>query len=251
MSDPIITPPLKRCSKCGTEYPATTEFFYKKGGGSLRPDCKACFAKGRKAWCAANSVSEAERKKAWRAAHKDQAAETHKAWNAANKERKSEASKAWYKANRAYRAEYRKSWYESNKERTAETRKAWAMANPEKVKVSDHLRRARRRSLPINFTADDLRAALAYFGDCCAVCGRPRGLWHTLAADHWIPISKGGPTTPANIVPLCHGVDGCNNRKQDTMPEVWLEREFGKRKAMVIAKRIADFFAWVTLQSTL
>ena len=34
----------KTCTKCGTEYPATTEFFYyhSKAKGILRPDCKLC-----------------------------------------------------------------------------------------------------------------------------------------------------------------------------------------------------------------
>lgn len=106
--------------------------------------------------------------------------------------------------------------------------------------------RARQLSLPHNFSKHDWDIALHYFGNCCAVCGRPRGLWHTLAADHWIPLSagiEGNPGTVAiNIVPLCHGRDGCNNSKSDKMPMDWLTQRFGTRQAKVISNRIESFF---------
>ena len=34
-------PPLKRCTKCGKEYPATPEFFH-RSNGKLKPYCKQC-----------------------------------------------------------------------------------------------------------------------------------------------------------------------------------------------------------------
>lgn len=41
----------KTCTKCGREYPATAEYFYRHntGKGGLRPDCKKC-------WCIATKI---------------------------------------------------------------------------------------------------------------------------------------------------------------------------------------------------
>lgn len=105
-------------------------------------------------------------------------------------------------------------------------------------------RKARQFGLPIAFTSRDWRHALNYFQGRCAVCGRPPGFWHTLAMDHWIPISSPDcPGTMAiNIIPLCHGIGGCNNSKHDKPPEQWLIQNFGERKAKKILKRIHDYF---------
>lgn len=51
MSDDTSNPPLKRCSKCKQEYPATREYFYRANSGSktlsLDSCCKACKSKVR------------------------------------------------------------------------------------------------------------------------------------------------------------------------------------------------------------
>lgn len=103
-------------------------------------------------------------------------------------------------------------------------------------------RRARKADLPDTFTPNDWQRALDYFGGCCAVCGRQPGLWHKLSADHWTAITKGGATTPGNIVPLCCGQDGCNNSKSNRDAEDWLTDKFGKRKAKQILKKIHGYF---------
>lgn len=83
-----------------------------------------------------------------------------------------------------------------------------------------------------------------HFGGRCAVCERPPGLWHTIAADHWTPISSPDcpGTVPSNIVPLCHGVDGCNNSKHDRDAAEWLSETRGKRQANKIIARIEGYF---------
>jgi len=142
----------------------------------------------------------------------------------------------------------------------------WAKANPDRVRlrarksakkyavqrrVSWHRYRTRKLALPCDFTNTDWQRALDYFSHSCAACGKPRGLWHTLAQDHWIPLSNPNcpGTVPANIVPLCHtkkdGTDGCNNTKGGQSPEIWLEKKFGKAKATSIMKRIKAYFSTV------
>ncbi len=116
------------------------------------------------------------------------------------------------------------------------------------TKAATHRYNARKRSLLNTLTADEWKQALDYFGGRCAVCGRPpKDLFstHTIAADHWIPVSKGGGTTADNILPLCHGLDGCNNSKLNKDPETWLIERLGKRKAKKMLAEIEAYFAWV------
>lgn len=125
--------------------------------------------------------------------------------------------------------------------------------------VSAHNQRAKRRGLPRDFTKADWQYALSYFGDCCAICGRPVGLWHRIAKEHWIAIADirpGNPgTVPTNIVPMCHaikgGEGGCNNTKSNRPVEEWLKEKFGARKANAIMKRINAFFQTVRQQGNL
>lgn len=217
---------LKRCTKCGELKPRDQFHKDKNRKDGLTPHCKDCCAKKAKTWYRSNKERCIEKSKVWHDANSERYAKSHKAWMDANKKRHSDSMKAWYKANR---------------EHAVEVAKAWRKANPDKQKAGKIRYRSRKQSLPDKFTATDWQIAIDYFGGCCAACGRPPGLWHTLAADHWIPISKGGPTTPDNIIPLCHGQDGCNNSKHNKMPDEWLVWKFGKRKGREILKRIETF----------
>jgi predicted RNA-binding Zn-ribbon protein involved in translation (DUF1610 family) len=104
----------------------------------------------------------------------------------------------------------------------------------------------RKQSLPRAYTAHDWERTLNYWDHCCAVCERPRGLWHTLAQDHWIPLTS--PNCPGtvtwNILPLCHGDDGCNNSKGKKDPAVWLQSKLGKRRANRKLREIAAYITW-------
>ncbi len=123
--------------------------------------------------------------------------------------------------------------------------KKWASKNKPYDRERKQKRRAQKRGEVNVFTEQDWQRALRYFDSCCAACGRPPGPWHHLAQDHWIPIVKGGLYTKDNIVPLCHGLDGCNNSKNDSYPNEWLEWKFGKRRARQIAARVEAYFEWV------
>jgi len=70
------------------------------------------------------------------------------------------------------------------------------------------------------------------------------------SADHWIPLSYKGDDNPGtvatNIIPLCHGIGGCNNSKNATMPDEWLKRKFGTRKSNQIKLQIQEYFSDVS-----
>lgn len=144
----------------------------------------------------------------------------------------------------------RRRW--KNIEREREKSKRWRKKNRKLVMVNEQRRVARKKGLPSNFTKDDWQYALDYFNGCCAACGRQMNDMFgefKPASDHWIPLSYEGSdnlgTVPNNMVPLCHGKGGCNNRKHGKLPVVWLEEQFGKRKAAEILRRIETFFTTV------
>jgi hypothetical protein len=153
----------------------------------------------------------------------------------------------WHKtpAGLAARKRYTDKNREAIRERTREqSRESYQTTEGRSARKARNLsREARKRGLNDAFTAKDLQIMFEAFGGCCAACGRPPGLWHTIAADHWIPlISPDCPgTVPHNMVPLCHGVGGCNNIKNDKPAAKWLAEQFGKRKGKAIQRRIEAF----------
>lgn len=121
------------------------------------------------------------------------------------------------------------------------------------IRVIQQNKRAECRGLIGDLTVNQWQNALRYFHNTCPVCGQQfDDLWgdRLAAIDHWIPISSPEcpGTTVLNIIPLCHGVGGCNNRKSNRDPVEFLETEFGKRRAREILKRINAYFASLTAQ---
>jgi 5-methylcytosine-specific restriction endonuclease McrA len=62
----------------------------------------------------------------------------------------------------------------------------------------------------IPFTVQQLRRRLAYWNNCCWICGDP-----ATAIDHVKPLAKGGAHMLCNFRPICQP---CNNMKRDKWP---------------------------------
>lgn len=209
----------KVCPKCERRLPATKEYFHKKENG-IASHCKECRN--------AHNFEYAQE-------HKEQKREYSKKYRAINGEKLNAKSREWSK---------------KNPERASQRTLKYKREYPERNTIRENNRRARKLSLPYTFTENDWQIALQYFGNKCAVCNKPPGLWHKIVMDHWIPIvSPECPgTTPMNIIPLCHGVGGCNNTKHDKNPIEWLTQKLGKRKAKKKLDEIQAYFEWIRNQ---
>lgn len=225
---------LKRCKTCGIEKPATPEYFYRDHTliSGLAPHCKECVKiRQRKYNMSERAIS----------------------WRNNNRERFNEYQREYQREHREEIQERQRQRRIDNPEINREKVRLWRKAHPEYDLKKNRKRRAKQYSLPFNFSDADESFAVEYFYGCCAVCGRPlNDLFgeHSLAMDHWIPLSDPRPDNPGtvawNMVPLCHGIDGCNNSKFNCDPVEWIERKFGKRKARQIIARIEAYFAEVT-----
>jgi len=231
--------PFKRCSNCGGDYLPTTRHFFRRRDSvdGLRGECRTCHNAATNKWNREHPASGKAR------AHKHYE-RTKIEYNA--------RSRKWAKDHPAAIKATNRKWYRKHADYKRAKRREWTHNNPKKSRMHGHRWRTRQRQLDWTFDAQDWQRAIDYFGGRCAVCGRPPGLWHTLAMDHWIPLSSSDcpGTIRTNILPLCHGIDGCNNSKKDRDPVAWLFDEFGPRKAKTILKRIDDYFAWVRTQDS-
>ena len=97
-------------------------------------------------------------------------------------------------------------WTVANPERYRETRAAWTAANLDKLRNYARKRRALELEADGDFTDAEFAALKEATGNVCLCCGASGDL----AADHVIPITKGGPNDIANIQPLCKS---CNSTK--------------------------------------
>jgi hypothetical protein len=254
--------PMKRCYKCKQELPATLDYFSKKNDG-LASLCKECAKIEAKKYYRKyketdpDSLREKgnERKRKWRKENPEKYTAERQRHMANNLEKERERCrlyrrKKYQESPDEVRAKNRQ-WAKENPISVHERNQRFRANNPQYSKIKNAKRKARKQSLPDNFTAQDWQRALDYFNDCCAVCGCPAGLWHTIAADHWIPLTSPNcpGTIPTNIIPLCHaqkdGEGGCNNSKYNREPEQWLTEKYGKRKAQQVLDRINTYFEYI------
>lgn len=278
---------FKTCSQCGTVKPATYEYFYraranKDGLSNPCIECRSRNAKGDPSRAqrlykrsvelhgreTLNAISREtarrnpERKREVALAsyyrHRDEILARQKKLRAENAKKKREWLREHPKLPRIRTAEEIEESHELRKNSSKRYRKRhpdrikaqyarYQRNNLEKIRAKKQRRTARLKSLPATFAFSDWQCCLDYFDNRCAVCGRPRGFWHTIAMDHWIPLSNPicPGTIPTNIIPLCHALKdgtGCNNSKNNRDPVEWLTEKFGKRKANKILKRIQAYF---------
>lgn len=260
--------PSRPCNKCGVEYPRTTEYFSPANHSSdnLTYTCKICLkeaARQRRLRQGAKPRlrSQTPGHKICSVCLKELPATneyfyTHKTGQYGLGGKCKECRKQEYEGRKPYyqnyhvahRDERNNSARERDKKRRSErsaSHKKWRHKNPEKWRLIVSRRRSRKLLSVDDLTEEQWTTTLTHFGGCCAVCGKPPGLWHIIVKDHWVPVSLGGATTATNIVPLCHstqgGIGGCNNEKHNRPALEWLTAKYGKRKGKATFKMIQQF----------
>jgi hypothetical protein len=247
----------KACTKCHQVFPATTAYFRKdttaRSGVGAR--CKRCCAEENRLW--KQQHPEQVRAQARRAYHRDPARHIQQVtqWIANNPEKRRATKRQWWekhaerlnaqrraapeKRRRQFEAwvtqrpDYFVEWYARHQEqvlaRAKERYEADIDTYRERGIHAASLRRQRIAALPNVFTYAQRQEALAFWHNCCAVCDAVPGEdGKALAHDHWIPLADTRcPGTMAwNSVPLCDGRNGCNTRKHDQDPYVFLLRHY-------------------------
>ena len=203
---------LKKCTQCKIWKPATQENFYtdKRLSSGLHSWCRNCKNNTQR-----SDPNRSKRRRLHYRLNKQHELENNKKYH---EEHKSEIKKR--------QSAYRKT--EGFKKSKAKHRRKPDVYKTDALrsKIRYHAKRSNTaKSDSIN--RQQWESAKKYFNYRCAVCGKEPNEDQVLAIDHWIPISKGGLSTVENIVPLCHGVDGCNNSKKDKDPLEWLILRYG------------------------
>lgn len=165
------------CTSCHESKPP--EGFHRRGENGLRSECKICIR---------------ERNRRWREGHREQAAALKRKWVAANPE---------------MMAAYRRRWKEAHPDKVASYRDA----NPHHKWKSLFLKRCRGYGIaPVLGAPFTMTDVVDRYGESCVYC--KGGEFEEL--DHYVPISKGGPHTLANVRPSCVS---CNRSKHNVDPE--------------------------------
>ncbi len=253
----------KQCKDCSDIKPLSEFPKSKSCLGGRRPECRECHNNDQREYWHKPEIQSKQKEHNRREAVRAR----HRAWEnrPEHKLRKSEYDKsperkairreqnkrADVKARRRQyyqRLDIREKQNKYNRERYHQNERVKAL-----TRANRQIRRARLLSLPKDYSATDWQKAIEYFGGCCAVCGRQPEPPLTLAADHWIPLAKGGATIPTNIVPLCHSLKGgarsCNRNKWHKDPYQWLVEKYGELKAQEIERRIQGYFSWLVKQN--
>ena len=165
-----------------------------------------------KAWYAANRERERAKRTTYYRTHKKEA----RAYDIAHGEERRAYNRARNQKFKKEKREYNRRYYIAHREKIMAYAEDWNRRHPEKVAAKSKAQHARRKGNGGSYTAKQWQELKNAYGGC-AGCGLAEAaiiaLGRTLAADHVLPIAKGGSSDIENIQPLCHGRGGCNNKK--------------------------------------
>ena len=260
---PPILPTTRQCSKCEQVFPLTFEYFYhdgykKDGSKRFRAECRECSISSARVYVSENKERISQYRKNYRLVNKEEIALYMHAYQENNKETLAVYSKEYRQENKEILALHDKKWRTQNidtvreKQRERSRQFRATVEGREKAKVASQRHAARKKALPDTLTAEEWLWAVAYWGGCCAVCGKQEGFWSRGSLDHWIPMADPAcPGTVAdNVLPLCSGLDGCNNIKHDRDAWTFLVERLGSRKAKAKRQEIEAYFAAVRARRT-
>lgn len=224
-------PAMKLCSKCGIDRPRSE--FYRRASShdGLRSECRPCGQATARLWHRMNPERSRAASADYRLRKPDEIAEHDRArskaaydakWGPLRKALRAAAAAARPPRERkpvdlAKIREKSRKWNRENQERARTNRQVWAAANRDRVRVKGAVYRGRKRASGGTFSVEQWDALKVAFGNRCAYCLKQL----PLEIEHMMPVSRGGATEEANIVPACRS---CNARKYNSTPLEWLAR---------------------------
>lgn len=231
MTDPIVSPNqdsdnLKKCTKCGVEKPATTEYFRagKRAKSGLNARCRVCEAAQSRRYYQANRDKARESQRKYYHANVGRLREANRRWQQNNPDKVRERNLQWRQRNPEKIIENNRRGYQNNRERSLESTRRWRRENPDRsranARAAYHRRRARERQAKGTHAATDVQAQYDSQRGKCWWCGKKikEGKYHV---DHRIPLARGGSNAPENLVIAC---PECNLSKNDKLPHEWCDR---------------------------
>lgn len=203
----------KPCTKCGVVKPFSE--FYKRLDSSdgYRSHCKSCTKSSEASYRSDNQDRRQLKNREWYEANKDRQAEYHKAWYLDNRQEKLAANASWLADNHEQKRAKDREWRSAGGQK--KSTKRWRDANRDRFLQNARNKVARRRARQlaatvIIFTADQLAARWAYYGNRCWICRA-----EATATDHVKPLSGGGAHMLCNLRPICLP---CNSAKGNNWP---------------------------------
>lgn len=215
---------MKRCTKCGNEYPATTEHFHsdRQKRDGLYSSCRGC-AKSpaqRKPLPAEKPCTSCRDVKPATSEFFAKKPGCRGGLSSRCKNCDNAYRRAWKKANPEKTAQYQTVSAARNIQSRKESKRAWKLRNADVVReqkrLSQRRRRARRKNANGSHTIADVRLQYKSQMGQCWWCGVLVG--EKYEVDHRIPLAAGGDDGPANICVAC---PSCNRLKTNKMPWEW------------------------------
>lgn len=245
-------PDTKPCRICGAKFPATPEYFATEKG-KLRNECRNCKKKYNQEYHERNREKQNAKSRDYYAENTEYLRKYARTYYNEHHEEILEKARETYLVKRDRKLVYQLNYYHKNRDKELIRMRTRYQQNPESFRQSSrkiyrenkeryifysYRRRARVRQFPDNLTLEEWQAALNYWNNSCAYCGKPG----EITADHYIPVSSPAcpGTVASNIVPACWT---CNCSKKHSEPNEWMKWKFGEDRAREIEARIQAYFA--------
>lgn len=200
VADSTLTP-AKRCTKCGAVKPLPAFPTHRRKRDGRDSQCRSCKA----SQDAAYNRNNQEKRRDYRRRYYAENAEAAKKSVALWREENPAAVRA---EKRRYRQRHREQLAQYSRDRYA--------ADPVRARSYVHNSRGRSAGVGGSIAADDVRHHLHSQKGRCYWCGTP--VADAFEIDHVVPLSRGGPNEPDNIVVSC---TPCNRSKGNKLPEEW------------------------------
>jgi 5-methylcytosine-specific restriction endonuclease McrA len=211
--------PLKTCTKCKQEFPATLEYFHsdKSRPDGLRYWCKPCVNERTNERRAAPDQREKRNQR-----ERDKYASNPELRATKNRRRRERMLEPGMREFNKQRMRIYLSNPE-NKIKHKQSIRRWKQSERGKASARDSFqrRRARLKNAEGFYTADDIELQYRAQKGKCWHCGKPlNGKYHI---DHLIPLDRGGSNWPNNLVCSC---EHCNTSKGTRFCQEWNGRLF-------------------------